>query len=221
MGWVDWDVSQKNKTMPLPDSYTIKTGAVPAYFEAMLGAEAPERYSIKFLENLEFTSSNDRLIIGVLKELGFLNADGVPQDRYYEFLDKSQSWTVLADGIREAYTDLFAINKEANTLDVEGAFNKLRTLYKGDKKDTVIRNIAKTFVALCEVADFSKSKGKPKAKEEEKKQPPKPKEEGTKNTGNNGLSIDGLQYHINIVLPDTRDQAVYDAIFKSLRDHLG
>jgi hypothetical protein len=30
-----------------------------------------------------------------------------------------------------------------------------------------------------------------------------------------------MQYHINIVLPDTRDQAVYDAIFKSLRDHLG
>ena len=35
------------------------------------------------------------------------------------------------------------------------------------------------------------------------------------------LGLDSLQYHINIVLPDTRDQAVYDAIFKSLRDHLG
>ena len=37
----------------------------------------------------------------------------------------------------------------------------------------------------------------------------------------NELSIEALQYHINIVLPDTRDQSVYDAIFKSLRDHLG
>ena len=35
------------------------------------------------------------------------------------------------------------------------------------------------------------------------------------------LSMDALQYHINIVLPESRDQAVYDAIFKSLRDHLG
>jgi hypothetical protein len=33
--------------------------------------------------------------------------------------------------------------------------------------------------------------------------------------------VSGLQYHINIVLPDTRDQAVFDAIFKSMRDHLG
>jgi hypothetical protein len=36
-----------------------------------------------------------------------------------------------------------------------------------------------------------------------------------------GVSLDSLQYHINIVLPESRDQAVYDAIFKSLRDHLG
>jgi hypothetical protein len=34
------------------------------------------------------------------------------------------------------------------------------------------------------------------------------------------IKLDSLQYHINIVLPESRDQAVYDAIFKSLRDHL-
>lgn len=209
--------------MPLPDNYTIKTGAIPDYIDAMLNAEAPDRFSIKFLENLEFTSSNDRLIIGVLKELGFLNTDGVPQDRYYQFLDKSQFSVVLAEGIREAYSELFAVNKEAHTLDVDGVFNKLRTLYKGDKKDTVIRYIAKTFVALCEVANFSKSKTKPKTEAREKKKESKEGEEQEpKNPkGKSELSIKGLQYHINIVLPDTRNQAVYDSIFKSLRDHLG
>jgi hypothetical protein len=35
------------------------------------------------------------------------------------------------------------------------------------------------------------------------------------------IRVSGLQYHINIVLPETRDQAVFDAIFKSLREHLG
>ncbi len=77
--------------MALPDSYTFKPGAIPAYFDALLDAEAPERFSIKFLEHLGFTSTNDRLLIGVLKELGFLNADGAPQQRYYEFLDRSRS----------------------------------------------------------------------------------------------------------------------------------
>ena len=208
--------------MAMPDSYTIKTGAIPAYFEAMLGAEAPDRFSQKFLEALEFTSSNDRLIIGVLKELGFLNTDGVPQDRYFQFLDKSQSYHVLADGVKEAYADLFAVNKEAQNYDVDGAFNKLRTLYKGEKKDTVIRNIAKTFVALCEIADFSKSKpSKEKEKTKKEEATEKEKTEQGKNDPGTKVGLNSLQYHINIVLPDTRDQAVYDAIFKSLRDHLG
>lgn len=208
--------------MALPDSYTIKTGAILSYFEAMLGAEAPDRFSQKFLTNLEFSSSNDRLIIGVLKELGFLNTDGVPTDRYHQFLDKTQSWHVLADGIKEAYADLFAVNKNAQELDVEGAFNKLKTLYKGEKKDTVIRNIAKTYVALCEIADFSKSKSTiTKEKDAGKKPKEKEKSIGVDKNEDSKLGLNALQYHINIVLPDTRDQAVYDAIFKSLRDHLG
>ena len=35
------------------------------------------------------------------------------------------------------------------------------------------------------------------------------------------ISLDALQYHTNIVLPETWDQGVYDAIFRSLREHLG
>jgi hypothetical protein len=42
--------------MPLPDSYTLKPGSIPAYFEAMLSAEAPKRFTARFLESLEFTS---------------------------------------------------------------------------------------------------------------------------------------------------------------------
>jgi hypothetical protein len=75
--------------MALPNSYTLKRNAIPAYFDALLDAQAPERFSVKFLENLGFTGTNDRLLIGILKELGFLNADAVPQQRYFEFLDRS------------------------------------------------------------------------------------------------------------------------------------
>jgi len=206
--------------MALPDSYTYKPGAVPAYFDAILNAQAPERFTNKFLQNLEFKSTNDRLFIGILKDLGFIDTDGVPLQRYYEFHDKTQSGKVLAEAIREAYSDLFAVNKEANKLTVDEVKNKLRTLYAGAKSDNVIAKIASTFTALCEYADFSapkKKTAKQTSKTEEKKEgvsanitQPKP-----------SVSLDSLQYHINIVLPESRDQAVYDAIFKSLKDHLG
>ena len=216
--------------MALPDSYTLKPGSIPAYFEAMLAAEAPERFTTRFLESLEFKSTNDRLFINVLKDLGFLDTDGAPKDRYYQFLDRSQSATVVADGVREAFSDLFAVNKNAETLTNGEVRNKLRTLYKGSKKDNLINRIASTFTALCEYADFSKS-----TTVIQKAVPPPVKPTGTDTpqvsaesiiqssgkTEETKLVLGALQYHINIVLPESRDAAVYDAIFKSLRDHLG
>jgi hypothetical protein len=211
--------------MSLPDSYTQKPSGVPAYFDAVLDAQPPERFSIKFLENLGFTSTNDRLFIGILKDLGFLNADGVPQQRYYDFMDRSQSQSrfVLANAIREAFSDLFTINTKANELTPDEVKNKLRTLYAGKKTDNVIERIARTFSALCEYADFSKPDAAAKEAEEDKK-----KDEGQQKKPERGIqtvagavSLDSLQYHINIVLPESRDQAVYDAIFRSLREHLG
>lgn len=217
--------------MAMPDSYTLKPNAVPAYFDAILDAQPPERFSVKFIENLGFTSTNDRLFIGILKDLGFLNRDGAPQPRYFDFLDRSRSKQVLAEGIRGAFADLFAINTRANELGAGEIKNKLRTLYAGKKTNLVIGNIAKTFRALCDYADFSTPlppKGHGNAGQAPEAEPPaKPDETPTPATtekpgaGHGKITVSGLQYHINIVLPDTRDQAVYDAIFKSLREHLG
>jgi hypothetical protein len=219
----------KGKHMALPESYTFKTSAIPAYFDAILDAQPPDRFSLKFLENLGFSSTNDRLFIGILKDLGFLNRDGVPQQRYFDFLDRGRSKQVLAEGIRESFGDLFAVNTKANEMKVEDVKNKLRTMYAGGKTNLVIAKIANTFRALCDYADFS---APPTAKAPtlpEKSTPvpaiidvPQKLDGNGHETASSGgrVQVSALQYHINIVLPDSRDQAVYDAIFKSLREHL-
>jgi hypothetical protein len=192
----------------------------------MLDAQPPSRFSTKFLENLGFDTTNDRLFIGILKELGFLNADSAPQQRYFDFMDRSRSKQVLAESVRQTYSDLYAVNKEAHELKANEIKNKLRTLYTGKKTDLVIDRISKTFSALCEYADFTKTKKKEiKPGKKGPAQIPASLEAepsaGEKKIIPSAISLDSLQYHINIVLPESRDQAVYDAIFKSLRDHLG
>ena len=141
--------------MALPNSYTFKPGSIPDYFEAILNAEPPARFDNPFLQKLDFKSTNDRMLIGILKELGFIDADGTPKQRYYDFLDRTQSKIILAEAIKDAYSDLFAINKEANKLSVDDVKNKFRTLYTGTKKEDIINRIASTFSALCEYADFT------------------------------------------------------------------
>lgn len=215
--------------MALPDSYTVKYGSFAAYFDAIQGAEPPDRFSVKFLENLEFKSTNDRAIIGILRELGFLDSNNVPTKRYYEYLDKDAAPRILAEGIREMFSDLFAIKKDAHKMTADEVYNKLRTLYAGTKKDNLIKLIGKTFSGLCELADFESTKPevmkKPEKEKEDEHEPENPEGKEKEGQGGSGthrrIKLQGLQYHINIVLPETRDQAVYDAIFKSLRDHLG
>jgi hypothetical protein len=215
--------------MALPDAWTIKTGTIADYLEAIKQAQAPERFSTRFLEGLGYKATNDRKFIGVLRSLGFLDADGKPTSRYYEYLDLSRSEVVLANAIREAYADLFAVNKDAHKLTTDQVKNKLRTLYAGAKKDTVVAYIAATFAALVKCADFEtapaavvpSTPAAPTAQGEGVAGEPPAAPRKSVDRAVPPMALGSLQYHINIVLPESRDQAVYDAIFKALRDHLG
>ncbi len=77
--------------MALTSAYLTSVKNFEGIMNSILGAKAPDRFTNKFLEDLGYKSSNDRLILGVLKSLGFLNETGEPVQRYYDFLDQTQS----------------------------------------------------------------------------------------------------------------------------------
>jgi hypothetical protein len=212
--------------MALPTSYLITTRNLEAFLNAIKTARAPERVNNRFLANLEFSSSNDRLLIGLLKSLGFTDDAGVPSARYFEFLDQTRSGTVLADAIREAYADLFAINTKAQELSIEDVKNKFRTLTQGQNSDNVLGLMAKTFKALTELADWNSVSVPPPSEEGEDAKPDEkpiekpPKVEHGRVDNIARLNLRELHYNVQIILPDTRDPAVFDAIFESLRKHL-
>jgi len=225
--------------MPIAESYTVKPDTVSDYFDAIHAAQAPERFSQRFLEQLGFSSTNDRAFIGVLKDLKFLDQDGKPTEVYFRFLDRENSAKILAQQIRLAYQDLFAINKKANTMSKEEIKNKLKVIFKGSKSDNLLNRMATTFISLCALADFEATstqdlKGNDDSDESKTDNPdlndealdedehtPDQNTPDTQKPAGSAMKVSGLQYHINIVLPESRDQMVYDAIFKSLRDHLG
>jgi Family of unknown function (DUF5343) len=140
--------------MALTNAYLITTRNLEAFLNAIRSARAPERFTNRFLTQLDFASSNDRLLIGVLKGLGLLDENGAPTQRYYDFLDQTESGRILADAIREAYADLFAINRNAQDMTVEEVKNKLRTLTQGQKSENVLNLMATTFKALTTLADW-------------------------------------------------------------------
>jgi hypothetical protein len=162
--------------------------------------------------------------------LKFVEDSGAPTQRYYAFLDQGESGKILAEAIREAYDELFQINTKANQLTVEEVKNKLKTLTLGQKSDNVVSLMASTFRALCDLADWvdipKQNQIPPKTEETPvvggKAASEKPDSvESTKRRIESAERLKAtLHYNIQIILPDSRDPAVFDAIFKSLSDHL-
>jgi len=205
--------------MALPTSYLTTVKNLDAILTAIQGAQAPEKFTQAFLESLEFKSAADRLMIGVLKSLGFLDDSGRPKERYYRFLDQTQSGKVLAEGIREAYQDLFKINTKANELGKQDVINKFKTLSQGQFSESVLDKMAMTFTSLVKLADFASPASSGAVEKAEAAA-----EEGTQTSttsgGSTSVKLGGLVYNIQIVLPESRDPAVYDALFQSLRRHM-
>lgn len=108
------------------------------------------------MKNIGFTSSNDRAIIPLLKKLGFLTADGIPTESYDRLKDKKDHPYVLAERIKELYSDLFTINTEINAAsddDIKGAIARVT----GEDEKAVTRYTT-TFKTLCSLAKFDSAK---------------------------------------------------------------
>lgn len=212
--------------MALTTSYLTSVKNFEGIMNSIIGAKAPARFTNKFLEDLGYKSSSDRLIVGMLKALGLLNDTGEPTQRYYEFLDQTQSKKILAKGIQEAYEDIFNVNKDAQNMSQEEVKNKLKTLTHGQKGDAVVDKMAKTFKTLCDYADWSVTDDEQNNYDTDAGEPEKSllgeSDSRVEKLPQNPLSKNslGLHYNIQIHLPETTNMAVYDAIFQSIKNHL-
>lgn len=209
--------------MAVPTAYMQSVKNLAAILSEIQQAPVPQKFTVEFLKTLGFTSSNDRSILGVLKALGFLDQAGVPTERYRRYRNKADAPYVLASAVREAYSDLFLARENAETLPNDRIKGILAT--KVDKGDAVLDKMAMTFRALVGLAKWDRPS--------QKEQPEKPPEEARDVPGHEAqvpvlpdvrvpLPQIPLQYayNIQIQLPATKDISVYNAIFKSIREHL-
>lgn len=224
--WLEALCFAREFPVAVPKAYLTSTKNLKDILTSIQQAQAPKQFTTTFLLGLGHKSSSDRLVIGVLKALGFLKASGAPDTRYFEFLDQTQGGRVLADALRDAYSDLFELNTGAHKMGREEVKNKLKTLTQGQFSDDVLGKMAGTFVALCAEADFDAvapaeppvSETEQKSDEEEISDLPRDGVAGSRKQ--HGVALGGLVYNIQLQLPESRDPAVYDALFRSLKTHL-
>ena len=147
-------------------------------------------------------------VLDILKDMDFVDGNGIPTELYAEYQNPSLSQKALAKGIKKAYPELFKAYPYAHNLEkaiITGYF-KQRT---GAEK-SVLDKIVTTFTTFCSLADFSTenmpaSSGTPVSEEEPKL---------------NTSTMIPITMNIQIVIPSDATSEQYDKIFSSIKKFL-
>jgi hypothetical protein len=202
--------------MALPEIYVQNYGQLPEVFKRLSDGQAPEKFTRQYVKDLGFQSPSFHALIPLLKGLRFLSSDGVPTARYHAYRDQSQARKVMAEALRAAYSDIFTIKAEPTDADrslIEGKFKSAH-----NTSDRVAKLMASTFLALLSLADLKSAFASKamEAKVEVKTEKDDMHSDERRATSHRPT----LHYNIQIHLPSTKDVEVFNAIFKSLREHL-
>jgi hypothetical protein len=155
-------------------------------------------------------------MLAVLRQIGFIDADGAPSKRWKAFRGKDGA-QVLADAIRTGYAELFATYPDAEnraTTDLD-AFFKTHT----DAGQQAIDKTVATFRALASAADFSVAAGAAPTTDD---QTSSDVQGPTIKSAPPIVHPQGVTVNINVqlVLPESTDEEVYRKFFAAMREHL-
>jgi len=204
--------------------YMISASAARKILEKIKEAPTPSKFTQNYLSaTLGFEGANDKAFVSYAKSLGFLDAAGVPTTLYKQFRNPSLSAGALARGLMSAYKPLYERNERFYELS-KPKFLELVCAETGlDHDNITAKRITNTFLEVKKRANFAEIEGSIQADEVEEDQQI---EDQGMTSGRDASNLKdrigklGLSYNINLILPNTDDPKVFNAIFKSLKDNL-
>lgn len=200
--------------------YFSVPGTITRILEKIKAAGTPDNFNGDFLENtLGFKGGNYKTFIPWAKKVGLINSDGTPSAIYKKFRNPTTSKASLGEALRKGYADIFAKDENAHLLD-KPKFKGLVMEATGEPHDSkMLELMVNTFWNAKAIAEFETTNGRSDDNEENDEPVHKDKETEVDTTKGKRVHL-GLNYTINLVLPKTDDPAIYNAIFKSLRENL-
>lgn len=200
--------------------YVPSYGLIAKVFAKIKTAATPARFTHDFLSTtLAMTGGSARSLVPFLKRIGFLGTDGAPSELYKRFRNPSQAGSAAAQALKVGYRALYEINESAHTLsdkDLKGLIVQATGL---EQDSGTVKAIIGSFKAVRAAATFDEGADIEAEKDEkeavDRPDPPPPPHPPPHHAAKLGLS-----YTINLNLPATSDIAVFNAIFKSLKEHL-
>lgn len=205
--------------------YVTAPGNVSKALEGIVSAATPERVSGDFVKTiLKVPGGSGDQMTSFLKKIGFTNPDGSPSVIYKKFRNSTSRGKAAADSLKLAYAPLYTRNEFMHQLSDE----KLKGLIIEEtglgEDSSVVGLVLACIKAIKKYADWSRVETDVTELE---KSPASTAISLKSNSQTNGDGVSDIQsfgmslsYTINLNLPATSDIAVFNAIFKSLKENL-
>lgn len=201
--------------------YLTASGTLKKVLDRIIEAQRPDRFSIDFLENvLKLTGGSARATIAILKRCGFLSSDGSPTELYARFKTEGGRSAAALQGLKNGFPEIFKRSEYAYTADdakLKDIVTEITGLNRSDPVAVAIRgtfNVLRSYIAGP--VDVTRDLDEGGATAESSSFRP---DVDYASSPQNGRRL-GLVNNINIVLPETSDLKVLNAIFRSLKDNL-
>lgn len=191
--------------------YIFSPKKFPGFIEQLKKAAIPDKINSGYLKALGYTSSNDLRFISVLKFLNIIDSRNTPIKENYKAIRPggAESRKIWAKLIKIAYSNLFAVHPNAFKENEQ----QIKTFFasKIEAGEEVIIKTTKTFFLLCSFADFTEVE--PIAEEKE----------AAMDESEMGKALRRpitINVNIQLEIPVTKDEAVYDKLFSAMAKHI-
>lgn len=199
--------------------YVVAPGVLKKSLELIIPAERPDKFGTNYMTTiLKLTGGAARAVPPFLKKMQFIGADGTPTILYSKFKTDSGRSQAAYEGLKNAFGELFKRNEYIYKAEESAVRDVIVEITGLKKNDPIIRMMYSSFDAVRgfingDVSGTSESINSNTGVEDDTGDG----QGSTVRTGNTKLN---LSYQINIVMPETENIAVFNAIFKSLRENL-
>src|SRR5574337_98831 len=200
--------------------YVTAHGNIERALKGIKAAATPPNVNQDFVKTiLKIPGGSGNQMTSYLRKIGFAATDGTPTEIYKKFRNPATEGQAADEALKTGYKPLYVRNEYMHELDD----TKLRGLVVEETGEAQDSNVV-TMIVACIKAIKKYAKPTPPHTEEKpgkalvpsqaKEETPPPRADKLPRTLGMNLS-----YTINLNLPATADVAVFNAIFKSLKEN--
>lgn len=142
--------------MSITENFLVNTKNFESIIEELRSVkELPGQVNNVFLEKLGYSNPSDLLVLHLFKDLRMLNHDNTPTPLFSKFRNDATSDEALAEGITNAYSDMFEANPSVYKLQKDELKEEFKKYFGSTKSDLIIKYMANTFLTLVNYAGLN------------------------------------------------------------------